>query len=156
MRLKVPTGLLDHYTCLCQPKTVIRYLGRYTKKGMLNESRLQAINKDNVTFSYKDYADDNRHKQMTFIGEEFVRRYLSHILPKGLIRVRHFSFLAHFCRRKKLDVIRRQLPNIIEQKDNEKTNNPTTCWPCPNCKVGVLMLMSIALPSINVQRISSG
>jgi hypothetical protein len=48
-------------TCVCQPKTVIRYLGRYTKKGMLNESRLQAINKDNVTFSYKDYADDNRH-----------------------------------------------------------------------------------------------
>ncbi|MFT6779356.1 MAG: hypothetical protein ACJAV1_003299, partial [Paraglaciecola sp.] len=55
------------------------------------------------------------------------------------------------CRRKKLDVIRRQLPDIIEQKDNEKTNSPTTCWPCPNCKVGVLMLMSIALPSINVQ-----
>ena len=140
--------------CLCQPKTVIRYLGRYTKKGMLNESRLQAINKDNVTFSYKDYADDNRHKQMTLSGEEFVRRYLSHILPKGLMRVRHFGFLANCCRRKKLDDIRQQLPNIIEQKYNEKTNSPNTCGPCPNCKVGLLMLMSIALPSINVRRCS--
>jgi hypothetical protein len=93
---------------------------------------------------------------MVLTGEEFIRRYLSHILPKGLMRVRHFGFLANCCRRKKLDVIRRQLPDIIEQKDNEKTNSHTTCWPCPNCKVGVLMLMSIALPSINVQRISSG
>jgi hypothetical protein len=92
---------------------------------------------------------------MTLSGEEIVRRYLSHILPKGLMRVRHFVFLANCSRRKKLDVIRRQLPDTIEQKDNEKTNSPNTCWPCPNCKVGVLMLMPTALPSINVQRISS-
>jgi hypothetical protein len=78
------------------------------------------------------------------------------IAQKGLMQVRHFGFLANCCRRKKLDVIRRQLPDIIEQKDNEKTNSPNTCWPYPNCKIGVLMLMSIALPSINVQRISSG
>jgi len=73
------------------------------------------------------------------------------------MRVRHFGFLANCCRRKKLDDIRRQLPDIIEQRENEKTNSPTTtCWPCPNCKAGVLMLMSIALSPINVQRISSG
>jgi hypothetical protein len=142
--------------CLCQPKTVIRYLGRYTKKGMLNESRLQSMDESNVTFSYKDYADGNRHKHMVLSGAEFIRRYFSHILPKGLMRVRHFGFLANCCRRKKLDVIRRQLPDRVEQKDNEATNSHAKCWPCPACKVGVLMLMSIALPSINVQRISSG
>ena len=142
--------------CLCQPKTVIRYLGRYTKKGMLNESRLQAINKDNVIFSYKDYADDNRHKKMTLSGEEFVRRYLSHILPKGLMRIRKFGFLANCCRRKKLDVIRRQLPDVTEKKADDETKRPDKCWPCPACKVGVLILMSIALPHVNIQRISSG
>jgi hypothetical protein len=142
--------------CLYQPKTVIRYLGRYTKKGMLNESRLQAINKDNVTFSYKDYADDNQHKKMVLTSEEFIRRYLSHILPKGLMRIRHFGFLANCCRRKKLDVIRRQLPDLAEQKADDETKQLAKCWPCPVCKAGVLMLMSIALPSINVQRISSG
>jgi hypothetical protein len=71
---------------------------------------------------------------------------------KGTFAIRYISvsdpadyFLANCCRRKKLDVIRRQLPDIIEQKVNEKTNSPTTCRPCPNCKVGVLLLMSIAL-----------
>jgi hypothetical protein len=142
--------------CLCQPKTVIRYLGRYTKKGMLNESRLQAIDDDNVRFNYQDYADGNRHKQMVLKGEEFVRRYLSHILPKGLMRVRHFGFLANCCRVKKLDVIRRQLPDVVEQKNKKETNSSVKCWPCPACKAGVLVLMSLALPTLNVQRISSG
>ncbi|WP_158971833.1 IS91 family transposase [Paraglaciecola sp. L3A3] len=142
--------------CLCQPKTVIRYLGRYTKKGMLNESRLQAISEEKVTFNYKDYADGNQHKQMTLRGEEFVRRYLSHILPKGLMRVRHFGFLANCCRRKKLEVIRRQLPDMVEQQDNEETYEPAKYWPCPACKAGVLMLTSIVLPPLNVQKIASG
>jgi hypothetical protein len=142
--------------CLCQPQTVIRYLGRYTKKGMLQESRLQGISESGVTFSYQDYADDNRYKQMTLSGEEFLRRYLSHVLPKGLMRVRHFGFLANCCRVKKLDIIRRQLPEVVEQKSEEETSNHATCWPCPTCKVGVLTLMSIALPHVNIQRISSG
>ena len=94
--------------------------------------------------------------KMVLTGEEFIRRYLSHILPKGLMRVRYFGFLANCCRRKKLDVIRRQLPDVIEQKADDETKQLAKCWPCPACKAGVLMLMSIALPSINVQRISSG
>jgi hypothetical protein len=93
---------------------------------------------------------------MVLTGKEFIRRYLSHILPKGLMRVRHFGFLANCCRRKKLDVIRRQLPDLAEQKADDETKHPVKCWPCPACKAGVLMLMSIALPAINVRRISSG
>lgn len=117
---------------------------------------MQRIDEEKVTFSYKDYADDNRHKKMVLTGEEFIRRYLSHILPKGLMRIRHFGFLANCCRRKRLDVIRRQLPDLAEQKADDEIKQPAKCWPCPACKAGVLMLMSIALPSINVQRISSG
>ncbi len=128
--------------CLCQPQTVIRYLGRYAKKGMLHESRLQGMDEGKVTFSYKDYADGNRHKQMTLSGEEFLRRYLSHILPKGLMRVRHFGFLANCCRRKKLEVIRRQLPDVMESVPVDTNEKSLVCWPCPACKVGVLMLMS--------------
>ncbi len=131
--------------CLCQPQTVIRYLGRYTKKGMLNESRLQRIDQDSVTFSYKDYADGNRHKEMTLRGEEFLRRYLSHILPKGVMRIRHFGFLANCCRRKKLDVIRQQLPEVVQQNDAAEAKVHAECWHCPACKEGVLMLMSISL-----------
>lgn len=142
--------------CLCKPDTVIRYLGRYTRKGMLHESRLRTIDQHNVTFSYKDYADNNRSKQMALSGEEFLRRYLSHILPKGLMRVRHFGFLANRCRRKKLATIRRQLPEATTCKQDVVKDRPLNCWHCPVCKTGVLMLASIALPHVNVQRRLSG
>lgn len=143
--------------CLCRPQTVIRYLGRYTKKGMLHESRLQGIDKDGVSFNYKDYADSNRHKKMILTGEEFIRRYLSHILPKGLMRIRHYGFLANCCRVKKLDVIRRQLPDVVETAQATEKEKPLACWHCPVCKVGVLMLVSIALPHVSAQRrIASG
>lgn len=141
---------------LCQPRTVIQYLGRYTKKGMLHESRLTGLDEHTVTFSYKDSADSNRHKQMVLTGEEFIRRYLSHILPKGLQRVRHFGFLANCCRRKKLDIIRRQLPDEIEHKSHGEFAVDEKPWPCPACRKGILSLMSIALPHANTQRISSG
>lgn len=142
--------------CLCQPDTVIRYLGRYTRKGILHESRLQSIDKDNVSFSYKDYADNNRSKQIILKGEEFLRRYLSHILPKGLMRVRHFGFLANRCRRKKLSIIRRQLPKVTTCKENAVKEKPLSCWHCPVCKVGVLMLTSVAPYCANTQRRLSG
>jgi hypothetical protein len=123
---------------------------------MLHESRLKAIDKDSVTFSYKDYADNNRSKQMRLKGEEFLRRYLSHILPKGLMRVRHFGFLANRCRRKKLSIIRRQLPKSTTSEEVVVKDKPMRCWHCPVCKVGILMLASIASHGANTQRQLSG
>lgn len=85
---------------LTEPKTVLKYLGRYTRKGMLHEGRLKQVTKDDVTFSYKDYRD-SKIKRMTLTGIEFIRRYLLHVLPSGFMRIRHYGFLASACRAKK-------------------------------------------------------
>jgi hypothetical protein len=73
---------------------VYRYLGRYTHRVAISNRRLISLNEDRVTFSYKDYADGARGKQMTLDAEEFIRRFLLHVLPKGFVRIRHYGLLA--------------------------------------------------------------
>ncbi len=85
--------------CLYKADSVAAYLGRYTRKGMLHESRLKGVTSEKVSISYTDYRDNHR-KIMQLKPEELIRRYLLHVLPKGVMRIRHFGFLANSCRRK--------------------------------------------------------
>ena len=129
--------------CLCRPEAVIEYLGRYTQKGMLSESRLVAVDTQHVTFRYKDYRD-NQHKVMQLSGVEFIRRYVSHILPKGFMRIRHFGFLANRCRAQKLAVIRKQAKITKHEERDDKLqssegSHPVGNWPCPQCHRGLLL-----------------
>ena len=64
---------------------------------------------DTVVVRYQDYRDGSRHKVMTLTGEELIRRFLLHVLPKGFMRVRHFGFLANRCRARCLALIRTAL-----------------------------------------------
>jgi hypothetical protein len=73
---------------------VYRYLGRYTHRVAISNSRIVSFIDGHVCFRYKDYADDNRIKQMTLSAEEFIRRFLLHVLPKGFVRIRHYGVLA--------------------------------------------------------------
>jgi hypothetical protein len=73
---------------------VYRYLGRYTHRVAISNSRLVSFHDGRVCFRYKDYADGNRIKQMTLSAEEFIRRFLLHVLPKGFVRIRHYGLLA--------------------------------------------------------------
>lgn len=73
---------------------VYRYLGRYTHRVAISNSRLIALQEDRVRFHYKDYADDGKTKQMSLSAEEFIRRFLLHVLPKGFVRIRHYGLLA--------------------------------------------------------------
>ena len=75
-------------------KQVYSYLGRYTHRVAISNSRIVSLKNDRVSFRYKDYADDNRVKQMTLSAEEFIRRFLLHVLPKGFVRIRHYGLLA--------------------------------------------------------------
>lgn len=128
--------------CLCKPETVLRYLGRYTRKGMLHESRLQQVDETTVSFSYRDYQDENKRKIMTLQGDEFIRRYLSHVLPKGLMRIRHFGILGNRCRKQKLVLIRSQekVRRRRQQKSETSAGHAQIQWHCPHCKVGLLQL----------------
>jgi hypothetical protein len=75
-------------------RQVYRYLGRYTHRVAISNRRLLALDEGRVTFRYKDYADGTRDKQMTLDAEEFIRRFLLHVLPKGFVRIRHYGLLA--------------------------------------------------------------
>jgi hypothetical protein len=84
------------------PKRVIEYLGNYTHRVAIAESRLVNHGGEVVSFSYKDYADDGRKKIMTLNAVEFIRRFLLHVLPSGFMRIRHYGFLSNSSRRQGL------------------------------------------------------
>jgi Putative transposase len=91
------------------PEQVLSYLGRYTHRVAIANSRLLACEDGRVRFRWKDYRADNKSKMMTLDAEEFIRRFLLHVLPKGFRRIRHFGFLANACRAAKLPRIRAAL-----------------------------------------------
>ena len=131
--------------CLSRAETVVEYLGRYTRKGMLHESRIAEVTAEHVSFHYKDYRDGQQHKQMRLSCDEFIRRYLLHVLPKGLMRVRHFGFLANACRRKKHALIQRQLrkPQVVLASPLIKEE---CWWSCPQCQLGHLQCIGQIRP----------
>ncbi|MCL1058846.1 IS91 family transposase [Shewanella gelidimarina] len=138
--------------CLSHAATVVKYLGRYTRKGMLQESRIKRVTADSVSFSYTDYADSNKRKVMQLEGEEFVRRYLLHVLPKGVMRVRHFGFLANACKRNKLEQIKVQLPSAQMQREKASVTKTDAkqsgMWLCPKCQQGYLQFIRIIEPQL--------
>jgi hypothetical protein len=77
------------------PEQVLKYLTGYTHRVALSNHRLVALTQQEVTFTWKDYRDDCRHKEMTLSGVEFVRRFCLHILPRGLVRIRQYGLLAN-------------------------------------------------------------
>jgi len=131
--------------CLTKPETVIKYLSRYTQKGMLSETRLRSVDEHNVTFSYTDYRQPKGSKTMTLSGDEFVRRYVSHVLPKGFMRVRHYGFLSNCCRRKKLSLIQKQTQGTTTNKEDSPPELCSHHWVCPQCKQGELLLIGLNL-----------
>ena len=77
------------------PKQVLKYLARYTHRVAISNHRLRALENGSVSFDWKDYADHSRTKTMSLDAVEFIRRFLLHVMPSGLVRIRHFGFLAN-------------------------------------------------------------
>ena len=84
------------------PEQVLKYLARCTHRVALSNSRLVRVDNDQVTFTYKDYADGCRPKELTLPAVEFVRRFALHVVPGGLVRIRHYGLLAHRDRGRRL------------------------------------------------------
>jgi hypothetical protein len=77
------------------PQQVIEYLGRYTHKVAISNHRIVSIDDDQVSFTYKDYADNSKQKTMTLQATEFLRRFCLHILPPGFRKIRYYGFMAN-------------------------------------------------------------
>jgi hypothetical protein len=132
--------------CLDHTGTVVDYLARYTHRIAITNARLLTVDDRQVTFRIKDYRDGHRHKLMRLDGEEFVRRFLQHVLPKGLMRIRHFGFLANRCRREKLARIRRALAVPLAVTATETAAVSAPGYPCPKCQRGTLRMIARLLP----------
>ena len=130
---------------LRDPQTVIEYLARYTHRTAISDARIGAISADEVAVRYKDYQDNDRWKTMHLPGEELIRRFLLHVLPKGLMRIRHYGFLANRCRKAKLAQIREVLGQPVVEGTDDQTA-PAPHWPCPSCRQGQLRVQWTVAP----------
>ena len=120
---------------------VYRYLGRYTHRVAISNSRLISMREGRVQFHYKDYADDQKSKRMTLTAEEFLRRFLLHVLPKGFVRIRHYGLLASPNVKTKLkrcqwllgpaDVVRTEAERL--RRDPFRDWIETVLTRCPQC-----------------------
>ena len=95
------------------PEVVLKYLARYVQRVALSNNRLVSVTDETVTFTYKDYRQGGRQKELPLSGGEFTRRYLQHVLPRGLVRVRHYGLLANRSREAKLACCRRLLGVVV-------------------------------------------
>lgn len=137
--------------CLKAGESVIRYLARYTHRTAISNQRILDVEQGQVIFRYKDTRDKNRWKVMQLAAEEFIRRFLLHVLPKGLIRIRHYGFLANACRAKQLPRIRQAIARAQQQaaEDEEKatplsqTSKETWCFTCTKCHSPMRVLANI-------------
>ena len=126
------------------PEQVLKYLARYTHRVAISNRRLLSMEDGRVSFAYKDYADGNQTKVMTIEATEFIRRFLVHVLPGGFVRIRQFGFLANRARGKKLALCRTLLDAPAPQKvTKEKLGEPER-KPCPECKIGRLVLVRLS------------
>lgn len=122
--------------CLNHTDSIIDYLARYTHRIAISNRRLINIDKGKVHFRYKDYRD-NRSKIMGLDLGEFIRRFLLHVLPKGLMRIRHYGILANRCLKQSLKIIRKILVTSAPEKQSGD-GIETVNYPCPKCKKGQL------------------
>ena len=112
------------------PEAVLAYLSRYTHRVAIANSRLITHDERGVTFRWKDYRKKGRarYRPMTISTDEFIRRFLIHIVPTGFHRIRHYGLFASHVRRGNLDRIRQQL-NVPDNNDNN-TSDPAEDRPC--------------------------
>ena len=134
------------------PQRVLKYLARYTHRVAISNHRLRSLENGRVTFDWKDYAHGGRKSTMTLDAVEFIRRFLLHVLPAGLVRIRQFGFLANRGRKHKLEQCRTLLsaarptctgdPIAISVKPSDSQ------WrECPVCRLGRLILIELLSPA---------
>lgn len=126
------------------PQQVLEYLGRYTHRVAISNNRIVSIKNGKVTFTYRDRKKNDEVKNMTLDADEFIRRFLLHVLPNGFMKIRYFGFLANTNKKKCIPLLRKlidpsaQLPEKITETVQEMmlrlTGEDITC--CPQCQKG--------------------
>ena len=139
------------------PHHVLAYLAAYTHRVAISNHRLLAFKNDQVTFLWKDYAHGNRKKTMTLSSQEFLRRFLLHVLPPGFVRIRFSGFLANRRRQNLLPLCQ----NLLAQSPPPNTPPVSTfstpqpsCFRCPRCAYPMLVVERFSACIISLIRSS--
>jgi hypothetical protein len=128
------------------PRQVLRYLSRYTHRIAISNHRLVSADENGVTFKYKDYRIEGpaRYKTMTLATDEFIRRFLIHVLPKGFHRIRHYGLLANSHRAENIAHARKLLAMPLKQPQTAKAAEPgepsVLPRPCPCCGARMIII----------------
>jgi len=138
------------------PEQVLQYLGRYTHRVAISNNRLVEFANGQVSFNWKDYRHEARIKTMRLDAQEFMRRFLLHVLPPGFQRIRHFGLLANRYRQAKLEHCRQllaapasaaELPDApLDYRDRYQRLTGLSLRDCPHCGCGQMVRIESFLP----------
>ena len=133
------------------PEQVLEYVGRYTHRVAISNNRLLDIADGTVRFRWKDYRDRNRQKAMTVSADEFIRRFLLHVLPEGFHRIRYYGFLGNRHRAQKLARCRGLLGMLVSEplddefekdyRDHYEELTGVSLNQCPACRQGQMVIV---------------
>jgi hypothetical protein len=139
------------------PEQVLAYVARYTHRVALSNNRLLDINEGKVRFHWKDYRNGNRQKTMTLAADEFIRRFLLHLLPEGFQRIRYYGFLANRYREQKLarcrQLLAMPLPVVPDDqvagdyRDQYQELTGTSLTECPACQRRRMVIIELLKPA---------
>jgi predicted Zn-ribbon and HTH transcriptional regulator len=138
------------------PQQVLDYVGRYTHRVAISNNRLIDIDKGRVQFHWKDYRDNSQIKVMDLEADEFIRRFLLHVLPEGFQRIRYYGFLANRDRRKKLALCRQllgmqtasQTASVKDYRERYQELTGRSLSRCPRCQQGQMVIVESLPPAI--------
>src|ERR1700732_3348333 len=128
------------------PQQVLSYLANYTHRVALSNRRIVAVDAphQSVTFTYRDYRHGSQRKELTLSALEFIRRFSLHILPPGLVRIRHYGILANNRRKRDIDAARAVLVSrggALELQSHSVADPPSGAMCCPSCgKAGIRLV----------------
>jgi hypothetical protein len=136
------------------PQHVLHYLGRYSHRVAISNHRLISFADGKVTFRWRDSAHKNEQKLMTLALDEFLRRFLLHLLPEGFVRIRNFGFLANRKRATNLPLCFHLLGSAAApptQQDRSGTNNASDLWRCPKCGGSMMVVERFTAAEIQLR-----
>src|SRR3984893_1868665 len=137
-----------------RPDYVLQYLGRYTHRVAISNHRLVSLADGQVTFRWRDSADRNEQKLLTLSLDEFLRRFLLHVLPKGFVRIRHFGFLANRRRATLLPLclqLLRAVPPSQTEPEASPAQEPSPLWLCPKCGGRMVVIERLTAAQIQLR-----
>jgi Putative transposase len=136
------------------PDQALRYLGAYTHRVAISNHRLVSLVDDQVTFRWRDSAHQNKKRLMTLSVDEFLRRFLLHVLPRGFVRIRHYGFLSSRHRRELVPLCKKLLSDALPAPTPTgapASTEPVPMWICPLCGGPMVVIDRLAASQITLR-----